>query len=49
VISTTAPGEIEVRLGNANWYRAVQIVLDENPLKAAQDVAKAETYWPTEI
>jgi len=48
-VSTTVDGTLEIRLGAGDWYRAVQIVLDEDPIKAAHDVAKAETYWPTEI
>jgi len=48
-ISTNRSGALEVRLGNGDWYRAAQIVLDEDPLRAAQDVADAETYMPTEI
>ena len=48
-ISTTRSGEIEIRLGNGDWYRATKIKLDDDPIKAAQDVANAETYWPDAI
>ena len=48
-VSTTVGGTLEIRLGAGDWYRAAQIVLDEDPIKAARDVSKAETYWPTEI
>jgi hypothetical protein len=48
-ISTTRTGELEVRLGAGAWYRAAVLSLDNDPLKAAQDVANAETYWPTQI
>lgn len=48
-VSTTRSGALEIRLGAGDWYRATQTVLDEDPIKAAQDVARAETYWPTEI
>ena len=48
-ISTTRTGALEVRLGNGDWYRAAQIALDENPLRAAHDVANAGTYMPTQI
>ena len=48
-ISTAQTGALEIRLGAGDWYRATQIVLDEDPIKAAQDVAKAETYWPDRI
>jgi hypothetical protein len=45
-ISTTRIGALEIRLGAGDWYRATQILLDEDPIKAAREVAKAETYWP---
>lgn len=48
-VSTARSGALEIRLGAGDWYRATQIVLDEGQIKAARDVAKAETYWPTEI
>jgi hypothetical protein len=49
VISSAHSGVLEIRLGAGDWYRATQIVLDEDPIKAAQDVAKAENYWPDVI
>ncbi len=48
-VSTVQSGALEIRLGAGDWYRAVQIDLDGDPVKAAEDVAKAETYWPNEI
>jgi hypothetical protein len=48
-ISTTRSGALEVRFGAGDWYRAAQIELNEDPIKAAQDVAKAKTYWPDEV
>jgi hypothetical protein len=48
-VSTTRTGALEVRLGAGDWYRATQIVLDEDPIKAARDVASSETYWPNQI
>ena len=42
-------GALEIRLGAGDWYRATQILLDEDPIKAAREVAKAETYWPDVI
>lgn len=48
-VSTTATGELEVRLGAGDWYWAVKVALDDDPIKAAQLVAKAERYFPTSI
>ena len=48
-ISTTGVGELEVRLGAGDWYWAVQVALDEDPVKAAQAVANAERYFPNSI
>jgi hypothetical protein len=48
-ISTTSTGQLEVRLGAGDWYSATQIPLDDNPVRAAQAVAKAEKYFPTSI
>ncbi len=48
-ISTTRAGQLEVRLGAGDWYWAVQVALDDDPIEAAQRVAKAEGYFPTEI
>lgn len=48
-IATTRTGQLEVRLGAGDWYWAAQVVLDEDPIEAAQSVAKAERYFPTEI
>ena len=45
----TQTGALEIRLGAGDWYRAAQIALDEDPVKAAEDVANSETYWPNEI
>ncbi len=48
-VSTTRTGALEVRLGAGDWYRATQIELNDDPIKAAQDVAEAKTYWPGEV
>jgi hypothetical protein len=48
-ISTSAGGELEVRLGAGDWYWAVKVALDDDPIKAEQVVAKAEKYFPTAI
>jgi hypothetical protein len=48
-ISTTREGRIEIRLGAGDWYWAVQIALDDDPVRAAQAVAKAEKYFPSNI
>ncbi len=48
-VSTTRSGALEVRLGAGDWHRAAQIELNEDPIKAAQDVAKAKAYWPDEV
>jgi hypothetical protein len=48
-VSTTRIGELEVRLGNGDWYRATRIGLEGGPIQAALDMARAETYWPTAI
>jgi hypothetical protein len=48
-VSTTAAGELEVRLGAGDWYWAAKVALDDDPIKAAQAVAKAEKYFPSSI
>jgi len=48
-ISTTGTGELEVRLGAGDWYWAVQVALDGDPVKAAQAVANEEKYFPNTI
>jgi hypothetical protein len=48
-ISTTRTGQLEVRLGAGDWYWAARVTLDDDPVKAAQAVAKAEKYFPTSI
>jgi hypothetical protein len=48
-ISMTRTGQLEVRLGAGDWYWAVQVVLDDDPVEAAQRVARADRYFPTEI
>ncbi len=48
-ISTTASGELEIRLGAGDWYWAARVDLDDDPIKAAHLVARAETYFPTQI
>jgi len=48
-ISTTPSGELEVRLGAGDWFWAVKVMLDDDPIKAAQLVANAEKYFPTTI
>lgn len=48
-ISTTRTGQLEIRIGAGDWYWATQIVLDDDPVRAAQEVANAQTYFPTSI
>lgn len=48
-VSTSRLGHLEVRLGAGDWYWATQIELDDDPVKAARAVAKAEKYFPTSI
>ena len=48
-IGTTATGQLEVRLGAGDWYWAVQVVLDDDPIKAAHLVANAEKYFPNSV
>lgn len=48
-ISTNPAGQLEVRLGAGDWYWATQVTLDDDPLRAAQAVSKAEKYFPTTI
>jgi hypothetical protein len=48
-ISTTHTGQLEVRLGAGDWYRATQVTLDDDPVRAAQAVANAEKYFPSSI
>jgi hypothetical protein len=48
-ISTTSTGQIEVRLGADDWYWATEVPLEDDPVRAAQAVAKAERYFPTSI
>ena len=48
-ISTTRTGKLEVRLGAGDWYWAAQVVLDDDPVEAAQRVSMADRYFPTEI
>ena len=48
-ISTTSMGQLEVRLGAGDWYWATQVSLDDDPVQAAQAVAKAERYFSTSI
>jgi hypothetical protein len=49
VISTTRTGQLEVRFGAGDWYWATEVTLDDDPVKAAQDVSRAERYFPSEI
>lgn len=48
-VATNRLGQLEVRLGAGGWYWATQIELDDDPVKAARAVAKAEKYFPTSI
>lgn len=48
-ISTTRTGELEIRLGAGDWYRATQVPLYDDPVRAAQAVADSDTYFPTRI
>jgi hypothetical protein len=40
-VSTTRSGEVETRLGIGDWYRATKTKLEDDSIKAAQDVANA--------
>jgi hypothetical protein len=48
-ISTTRTGQLEVRLGSGDWYWATQVALDDDPVRAAQEVANAERHFPKSI
>ena len=48
-ISTTRTGQLEIRLGSGDWYWATQVALDDDPVRAAQEVAHAERYFPKSI
>ena len=48
-ISTASTGQLEVRLGAGDWYWATQVALDDDPVRAAQAVARAEKYFPRSI
>lgn len=48
-ISTTSTGQLEVRLGAGDWYWATQIALEDDPVKAAQAVARADKFFPASI
>jgi hypothetical protein len=48
-ISTTHTGQLEVRLGADDWYWAVCVTLDNDSVKTAQRVSRAERYFPTGI
>lgn len=48
-ISTNPAGQLEVRLGAGDWYWAAQVTLDDDPVRAAQAVAKAKKYFPSTI
>ncbi len=48
-ISTSSLGQLEVRIGAGDWYWATQIALDDDSVKAARAVAKAEKYFPSSI
>ena len=48
-ISTTRTGQLEIRLGAGDWYWATQVVLDDDPVRTAQEVANAQRYFPTSI
>ena len=48
-ISTTETGQLEVRLGAGEWYWAARVALDNDPIEAAQHVARSDRYFPTEI
>jgi hypothetical protein len=48
-ISTTGTGMLEVRLGAGDWYWATKVTFDDDPVRAAQAVVRAEKYFPTSI
>lgn len=48
-ISTTRAGELEVRMGAGDWYWAAQVAVDDDPVRAAQAVARAGKSFPTSI
>ena len=48
-ISTTRTGQLEIRLGAGDWYWATRVELNDDPLRAAQEVANAQRNFPTSI
>lgn len=48
-LASTPSGKLEVRFGAGDWYWAAQVTLDDDPVRAAQQVAKAQRYFPTQI
>ncbi len=48
-ISTTRTGQLEIRLGAGDWYWATQVELNDDPVRAAQEVASAQRYFPISI
>jgi hypothetical protein len=48
-ISTTCTGQLEIRLGARDWYWATQVALDNDRVKAANEVANAQRYFPFSI
>jgi hypothetical protein len=48
-ISTTRTGLLEIRLGAGDWYWATQVELNDDPVKAAKEVASAQRYFPNSI
>jgi len=48
-ISTTRTGGLEIRLGAGDWYWVTQVELNDDPVRAAQEVANAQRYFPTSI
>ena len=47
--STAQTGALEVRLVASDGYGVVQMNLNADLVKAAEDVATSETYWRNEI
>jgi hypothetical protein len=48
-ISTTRTGLLEIRLGAGDWYWATQVELNDDPVRAAKEVANAQRYLPISI
>jgi hypothetical protein len=46
MISTTADGQLEIRIGSGDWYRISDGAIDDpDPELAAGKIAEAPTHW----